>query len=312
MIKLKHSLSIGLLVCLSALSSQAMAWGALAVNSVGGSFIELYAATPEEAEANAIRGCEELGGRGCELALKPMHTGAMILVRGEGGWSAAKNSDPDKAAETAMTSCKKKRKGCRITVARWVAGDFWVAKAVADKPAEAAFLQFGGITEADAEASALEGCKKLLSGGGNCSIVPSFTASGPAIYAQAHDESANFTAYAFDKSDAKALQAVALKTCQTAPGGSGSCKLLPIRENPVSTSAPKSMAKYTRMVEAAAAANGGASPAPRQVPAVGTRTPDFNPVKARCINPATGLPMIATDGGCWGVDVGGNPYGFKN
>jgi Domain of unknown function (DUF4189) len=28
-----------------------------------------------------------------------------------------------------------------------------------------------------------------------------------------------------------------------------------------------------------------------------------------CINPATGLPMVS--GYCWGVDVGGNPYGVK-
>ncbi len=87
---------------------------------------------------------------------------------------------------------------------------------------------------------------------------------------------------------------------------------MPNLENPASTNAPKSMAKYTRMVEAAAAAKASDAPAPRRVPAVEGRTPDFNPVKARCINPATGLPMIATDGGCWGVDVGGNPFGMKN
>lgn len=312
MIKLKHSLSIGLLVCLSALSSQAMAWGAMAVNSVGGSFTELYASTPEEAEANALRGCEARGGPNCKVVVPPLHTGAIILVRGVGGWNSASNVDPEKAAGIAMTACKKTRRDCKLVVAHWVAGEFWMAKAEADKPAVGGFLQFGALTRADAEMGALEGCKKQLSSGGSCSLVSNFTASGPAIYAQAHDEAANFTAYASDKSGAKALQASALKMCQTAPGGSGSCKLLPIHENPAATSAPKSMSKYTRMVEAAATAEVGTAPAPRRVPAVENRTPDFNPVKARCINPATGLPMIATDGGCWGVDVGGNPFGMKN
>ena len=32
----------------------------------------------------------------------------------------------------------------------------------------------------------------------------------------------------------------------------------------------------------------------------------------RCINPATGLPMMALDGSCGGFDVMGNPYGFRN
>jgi hypothetical protein len=36
--------------------------------------------------------------------------------------------------------------------------------------------------------------------------------------------------------------------------------------------------------------------------------PSNNP--GGCINPATGLPMLF--GECWGVDVGGNPYGMRN
>lgn len=36
----------------------------------------------------------------------------------------------------------------------------------------------------------------------------------------------------------------------------------------------------------------------------------YNAPAARCINPATGLPMVS--GECWGVDVAGNPYGMRN
>lgn len=34
-------------------------------------------------------------------------------------------------------------------------------------------------------------------------------------------------------------------------------------------------------------------------------------VRPRCINPATGLPMVATDGSCVGIDVMDNPLGVK-
>lgn len=45
-------------------------------------------------------------------------------------------------------------------------------------------------------------------------------------------------------------------------------------------------------------------PAPRYpAPSTANRPP--------CINPATGLPMIAKDGSCGGLDVMGNPFGMK-
>jgi hypothetical protein len=51
--------------------------------------------------------------------------------------------------------------------------------------------------------------------------------------------------------------------------------------------------------------------ASRQRPTPSRSTAQSTANKPRCINPATGLPMMATDGSCGGVDVMGNPFGMK-
>lgn len=302
-IKATWVLSLGVLLA----PLQAWPWGAAAFNADGGGHIHTEAPTSGEAARQAVEACTQRTGLPCKLTFEPVRASAIAVAKGDSGRGTAARPDPHEAAEAALASCRKISKGCRIVSAAWDGGPNWVA--LAQGP-DSYFVQFNAGTRDEAIRLAIEGCDKAASTKGGCEVAAANVSDGLQYYAKAASTQLDRAWYVFDVGSMKNAEDEALRRCAADERRPTDCRVTDRKTNHGWEAEPAGMKAVKAEVERnnRASAGGTASPAP----AAGTRPqPQPTSTRPRCINPATGLPMILTDGSCAGVDIGGNPYGTR-
>lgn len=146
----------------------AWAWTAVAHHPQHGTaYVYYMAKSAEEAEKQALAGCERQA-RGCELlglsTDGPMTT---VLVRGKQGYTRADHADPDTAERRALQDCRQRDSDCRLVSAAWDRGTHIMAIAVDH---EHAWVGPSLPTEQQAKDAALASCRGASRSAERCTI----------------------------------------------------------------------------------------------------------------------------------------------
>lgn len=284
--------------------NQAFAWVAMAASEDGYTHVTYDSETPEQAIAGAMKSCQKQS-TGCKSS-KAFNQMAFVLAKGtDGRWAYSADPDPMKARANALKSCSEIASGCKVATAVWDSGVVWGAVAIGG---DATHLRVNALSKQEAEADALSGCKKLAADPDSCEVKTEMTTQQRAYFARARSKTALGYGLSAEAEEAKNI---ALKGCSGHIKDGERCSVDAVQLNNSNAPAPKTMVSVVAEAERnrkASVAKPSRTP-PRTAPAA-PRT--AHPSPPRCINPATGLPMVATDGSCGGVDVGGNLYGMKN
>jgi hypothetical protein len=270
-------------------------WGAIAYNKAGGSYIHTKALTPQDASRLALEGCERTTDSPCQVAFDPAQGAALVVARGATGSGFSANRDPRKAASNAVQECATQSKGCKVVNAAWDGGQGWIASASAAEGTGWAAL---GGTPSEAAQNALAKCRTKNDEKGTCKASSPVGGAMLVHFVVAASASSPALAYSYSPNMQEAERA-ALRLCSE---DAKDCAVTS-RETNGYVPEPASMKPILAMAESARPV--------RDRSVTPARTPQHAPVRPRCINPATGLPMLALDGSCAGIDVMGNPYGMK-
>lgn len=302
-IKTWLALSLGLLLA----PLQAHAWGAAASNAEGGGHIYVGAFTSADAARQAVEACTQRTRLPCKLAFEPVRGSAIVVAKGATGRGTAARADPQEAAQAALESCRKVSKGCRLVNAAWDGGPNWVA--FAEGP-DSYFVHFNAGTRDDAIRLATQACDKEAGTEGVCKVGDGQVSDALQYYAKATSARLDRAWYAFDLNSMKAAEDEALRRCAAYETRPTDCAVTHRHTNHGWLPEPAGMKQVKAQIERSSPANAGGAASPSRT---GGARPQAQPAptRPRCINPATGLPMILTDGSCAGVDVGGNPYGMR-
>jgi hypothetical protein len=254
------ALSAILAVVLSASSNVALAAAALAGGSTGYTFASTGQDSTAEAEKDALANCEKNSSK-CALMASFTGAGALALAKGSNGKVAAVDEDPRIAAKTAVKSCEKKFKDCKLTEIYWERGDRWASFALALKPNDKisieSYFAYAHDSKPEAEEAALAGCNKRLEAeivnqpsakGAVCRINNTFSGAGG--YAEASSVKSVQTWKATNVSVEKARES-ALANCKLSVGADAACKIQASFSNPPTLSAPKSFAGVYATTEVA-------------------------------------------------------------
>jgi hypothetical protein len=241
----KYTGSVLLAATALLMSIQAHAWVATAVSADGSSFMKYDSPTPEDAQAEAVKGCSALHN-GCRLTGRPARKAASVIANGEGGWGMATDPDPNKAAKLALAGCDEKAKHCRLTGAVWDGGATWASLAMS-KSGMYLFTEAGTRTEA--EATAIARCQKNSAPKDRCTVDPNFVYATHVFFALAKTP----TKFGFGASSISlnAAKARAMVECNAFRKQGETCTLNETYENVGPTPAPAAMKQVLVEVERA-------------------------------------------------------------
>ncbi len=168
-----HTASKMLVLALLCLTTNcASAWVAVAHGDNGYAFASSDAPSAEQATNEALEGCGKQAA-GCHLVTDPvMGPVALVIVRGDTGIAVATNRNPSVAVADASKDCGSRFQNCRLDFASWDEGEKWYAIAMGDG---GAFVTYGAGSRAEAERSAVDGCRKRTAAAQSCTIRTSDT-----------------------------------------------------------------------------------------------------------------------------------------
>ena len=168
---------------------------------------------------------------------------AVVFARGVGGSGRAGNTDPLKAAKSAMAQCKRVTRECRLVNAVWDSGATRGARALGKT---FSFLAVNKSTREEAESVAIKGCEAGSLEKGNCKIEPSFVTDRHAYYTIAASKSYSGFGASEDLEQAKT---VALESCKKGSSEGDSCAVTEITPNTGPTPEPANLKKVYAEIE---------------------------------------------------------------
>ena len=213
-----------------------MAWGAIAVNSVGGTQTSTHYSNPEDARKAALEKCETMGSP-CRIRIEPRRAGAFVIYKGRGGNYAAFSHDPMVANKKAFEGCSASFAGCKISTAEWDNGALWLAVA---SDSQDSFIAHNGQSKKEAEEEAIQGCEKKTSTPQKCTIGLSVSGDGYLAIAKSKKLQTNHT-YASANPDLATAKRESLIGCAKLESKPDDCEVAVVIRNDPPLRVPKEM-----------------------------------------------------------------------
>lgn len=227
----------GILLSVACISSYAAA--AIAMGDDGYTYTMLNQDDMDTAERLALEECRKRVNN-CETFGRIAKPGAIALVKGDTGAAIESGTVPQEAMDAAMARCRKANYGnCSPTTIYWEEGRRWAAwaAAVEDNSVIASYYTYDAASKNDAEARALEGCKKELTDAKKELCKIQISVSGRSAFVLASSKSGSHISV--DNTIEKAKRA-ALAGCQRASKAGDVCTIQTVYENPGPVPKPKS------------------------------------------------------------------------
>ena len=248
----------------------AFAWAGFAADGRNNTYVYWGSATEEGARRGAAEWCK--GRDPCGVRAVVDRT-VIVVAKGDGGWGQASNPDPKLARDRALAQCREVSKGCRITQAVWDPGAAWGAVALGT---DTFFLRTNAASEEEAQAGALEGCRKRSQQPDACRIAESLTTSDDTHFAVALSDSRIGVA---SRDSLQQAKEAALAMCQQDKPAGETCKVTTTAKN-AGLPAPKGYAELVALAKRNAAQN----PAPAARTVATTRTTQRVSCNNQCVN----------------------------